>query len=109
MEALALHTGAPAVHWEYITSFISVVEAKIVTPRAKHIYIIVWFLQEMFDNGPFIPKYDKCSVIPAYMCTNPCSSPIISLGTKWITGFRLYPTSDIEHYLLMQLHEFVVN
>ena len=41
MEALALHTGAPAVHWEYITSFISVVEAKIVTPRAKHIYIIV--------------------------------------------------------------------
>ena len=31
-EALALHTGAPKVHWEDNTSCISVVEAKIITP-----------------------------------------------------------------------------
>ena len=31
MKALALHTGAPTVHWEYNTSCISVVEAKKVT------------------------------------------------------------------------------
>ena len=37
MEALALHTGAPTVHWEDNTSCISVVEAKIVTPIVKHI------------------------------------------------------------------------
>ena len=33
MESLEIHTGAPTVHREDKTSFISVVEAKIVTPR----------------------------------------------------------------------------
>ena len=46
MEALALHTGEPTVHQEDITSYISVIESKIVTPRVKHIYIPVYFLQE---------------------------------------------------------------
>ena len=46
MEALVLHTGEPTVYWEYNTSFISVVEAKIVTPRVKHIDIPVYFLPE---------------------------------------------------------------
>ena len=45
MEALALHTGAPTVHWEDNTCCISVVEAKIVTTRVKHIFIHVCFLQ----------------------------------------------------------------
>ena len=35
MEALELHTGAPTVHWEDNPTCISVVEAKIVTPRVK--------------------------------------------------------------------------
>ena len=50
------------------------------------------------ENGLFIPKYGKYSVIPAYMCTKPCSVPIISWSTKWMTGFRFYLTSDTEHY-----------
>ena len=45
MEALALYTGAPTVHWENNTSCISVVEAKRVTPRVEHIDIPVYFLQ----------------------------------------------------------------
>ena len=45
MEALALYTGAPTVHWEDNTSCISFVEAKIVTPRVKHIDIPICFLQ----------------------------------------------------------------
>ena len=98
MEALALHTGAPTVHWEDNTSFISVVEAKRVTTRVKHIDIPVYFLQEQFENGIFIPKYEKSSVMPVDMCTKPCSGPIISQSTKWMTGFRLYPTSETEHY-----------
>ena len=56
MEALALHTGAPTLHWEDSTSFISVVEAKRVTNRVKNIDIPVCFLQEQFDNGLFIPN-----------------------------------------------------
>ena len=44
MEALALHTGETTVHWEDNTSCISVVEAKRVTPRVKHIDIPVCFL-----------------------------------------------------------------
>ena len=32
MEALALYTGAPTVHWEYNTSCVSFVEAKRGTP-----------------------------------------------------------------------------
>ena len=57
MEVVSTQTVEPTVHWEYNTSCISVVEAKIVTPRVKHIDIIVYFLQECFDNGLFIPKY----------------------------------------------------
>ena len=109
MKALALHTGVPTVHLEDNTSCISAVEAKRVTPRIKHIVIPVYFLKEMFENGLFIPKYEKSSVILEDMCTKPCSSPIISCNTKWINGFRLYPTIDTEHYQLMRLHEFVVN
>ena len=39
MEDLELHSGATTLHWEDNTSFISIVEAKRVTPRIKHIYI----------------------------------------------------------------------
>ena len=41
MEALELHTGAPTVHWEDNTRCIYIFEAKIVTPRVKHIDIPV--------------------------------------------------------------------
>ena len=78
MEALALHTGAPTVHWEDNTSCISVGEAKIFTPRVKHVDIPVCFLQEQFYNGLFLPQYEKSSVMPADMCTKPWSGPIIS-------------------------------
>ena len=46
MEALALHTGAPIVHWEYNTSCISVVESKRVTPIVKKIV----FLSVLYNN-----------------------------------------------------------
>ena len=92
-EALALHTGAPTVHWEDNTSCISVVESRRVTPRFKHIDIPVCFIQEQVHNGLFLPKYEKSNVIPEYMCTKPCSGPIIIWSNKWMTGFRFYPTS----------------
>ena len=57
MEAVALLTGAPTVHWEDNTSFISEVEAKRVTPIVKHIGIPFYFLQEQFQSGIFVPKY----------------------------------------------------
>ena len=109
MEALSLHTSAPALNWEYKTSCSFFVEAKRVTPRVKHIDIPVCFLQEQFDNGLFIPKYEKYSIIPADMYTKPFPGPIIGRSTKWMTGLRFYPTSDIEHYQLIILHNFVVN
>ena len=70
MKDLALHTGAPTLHWEDNISFIYVVEAKIVTLRVKHVDIIVCFLQEQFDNGLFIPKYGKSSVMPEICAPN---------------------------------------
>ena len=90
MESLSVHNGAPTVHWEYNTSCISVVESKNVTPRVKHIDIPVCFLQEQFDNGLFLPKYEKSTVIPEDMCNKPCSGTIISRSIKWMTGFRFY-------------------
>ena len=98
MEALALYTGAPTVHWEDNTSCISVVEAKRVTSIVKHIDITVCLLLEQFENGLFLPEYENSSVMPADMCTKPCSGPIIIRSNKWITGFIFYPTSDTEHY-----------
>ena len=44
MESFALHTVAPTVHWEDNKGCISVVEAKMVTPRVKHSDIPVCFL-----------------------------------------------------------------
>ena len=49
------------------------------------------------------------SVMQEDMCANPYSGSIISRSTKWMTGFRLYPKSDTEHYQLIRLHEFSVN
>ena len=50
MKSLALHNGAPKVHWKDNTSLVYVVEAKSVTPRFKHIDIPVCFLPESFDR-----------------------------------------------------------
>ena len=94
MEALALHTGAPTVHWEDNTSRIYIVESKRFAPIFKHIEITVYFLQEQFDNGLSIPKYENSSVIPEDMFTKPCSGSIVSKSNKWINEFRFYPTSD---------------
>ena len=102
MEALALHIGAPTVYWEGNTSCIYVLEAKIFTSRVKHIDIPVCFLQEKFENGLFLPKYEKSSVMPADMCTKPCSGPIISRINELMTGFRLYPTNETEQYQFMR-------
>ena len=104
MEDLELHTSSHTVHWEDNTSCIYFVGAKIVTPRVKHVYIPVCFLQEKFDNGLFLPKYLKSSVMPADICTKPPSSPIISRGTKCMTGFRFYPNSETEQYQFMILY-----
>ena len=45
MEALALHTGVPKVHWEDNTHCICVIEDKIVSTRVKPIDITVCFIQ----------------------------------------------------------------
>ena len=109
MEALSLHTGAPIVNCKDNTSYISVVEYKIFTPRVKHFWIPVCFLQWKFCNSSFVPKYEEYMFIPADNCTKLCSGPIISRGTKLMTGFSSYPISDTEHYKLMILHGSIVN
>ena len=109
IEYLVLNTGATIVHWEYNTRCISAVEAKMFTPIFKYIGIPAYFLQEQSDNDIFVTKYEKSDVVPADMCTKPCSGLIISQGTKWVTGFRFYPTSDTEHYQIIILNEFVFN
>ena len=75
MEALTIYNGSPTVHWQDKISCIYVVGYKIVNPRVKHMYITVYFLQENFDNGLFIPKYEKYSVMLEDMCTKLCSGP----------------------------------
>ena len=52
-------------------TFISVDEAKRVTPRVKHIDIAVFLILQKSDNGIFVPKYDKSGVMPADICTKP--------------------------------------
>ena len=94
MEALSLHTGAHRVHWEYNTMCISIVESKRVTTRIKHIIIHACYLQEQIDNGIFITKYEKSSVIPEDMCTKPCACLITSWSIKCMNLFRFYPNSD---------------
>ena len=70
------------MHWEDNTICIYFIEDKIVTPIVKHIDITMCFLQEQYNNGLFIPKYDKYVIMPDDMCTKPCGGPIISGITK---------------------------
>ena len=107
MEALAIYTGAPTVHWEDNTGCISAVEDKGVKSRVKHIDITVCFIQEQFYNI-FFPKYENSSFMSADMCTKTCSGPIISLSTKWTTGFIFYTDSDTKHHQRVKLHGFYV-
>ena len=69
MEYLSLYTSTPTIHWEYNTSFISVVAAEIVTPIVKHIDIPDFFLQGKAYNIIFVQKYENSSGIPEDMCT----------------------------------------
>ena len=69
MESLVLHTGAPTVHRVDNTNCIYFAGSRIVTPIGKYVYIPVCILQEQFDNGIFVPKYENYSVISEYMCT----------------------------------------
>ena len=98
MESLALNTRAPKAHWEDNTRCIYVVESKKVTPRVKQTDITFCFIQEKFDNGLFIPRYENSSVTPVDMFTKPCTGPIISRSTKYMNGCILYLTSGTEHY-----------
>ena len=43
------------------------------------------------------------------MLNKPCSGPIISQSTNFMTVFIFYPTIDTEHYQLIILNQFVLN
>ena len=81
-KSLEIHTGTPNLHWEDNTSCIYVVEYKIFTPRVKTLTLLSKFLQEKFENGNIVPKYEKTSFMPVDVCTKPCSVPIIIQSTK---------------------------
>ena len=93
MEALSLHTGAPTIYWKDNPSFITVVEYKRVTLRVKPLTLLSIFII-FFNNGIFVPKYKKSSVIQADIWTKICSGRTISMSNKWMNGFIFYPTSD---------------
>ena len=69
-------------------------EYKRVSPRVKHIDIPIYFLQEQFDNGPVVPKYDNYSVVSADMWTKPYAGSVIIRSNKFMPGFIFYQTSD---------------
>ena len=105
METLSIHTGYPTVHLEDNKIYISIIKSKLVTPRKKHINIPVCFIQEKYDNGLFIPKYDKCIIISDDFCTKPFPGSIIYFSTKWMSGFCFYSSTNYEHYQLMRLQK----
>ena len=85
MDSLALHTWEPIVHWEDNINFISVVDSKRVTTRVKHINIPDSFIQDQYENGLYIPKYDKYNIIPDDMCT-PDWVPLSAESRNWWLG-----------------------
>ena len=78
MDSIELQTEAPTVHREDSTSCIYVVEAKRVTHRFMNIESKLFFLQEKYDNGLFIPKYDKYTIMPDDMCVKSLYGTIIN-------------------------------
>ena len=108
MEALALHTGAPKVHWEDNFFIFLLLRLKELLLELNTLIFQSIFYKINLTNGLFLPKYEKSSVMPADVCTKSCSGPIIIRSTKCMTGLRFYPTSETEHYQFMILHEFIV-
>ena len=71
------------------TIYVTIIEAKIVTPRVKHINITVCFIQEQYGNDLFIPKDEKYVIIPDDMCTKPCLGPNISRKNKMMNEVNM--------------------
>ena len=103
MESHALHTGSTTVHLSDKKSCIYVVDENIVTPKVKHTTIPVFFLQEQYGNGIFIPKYDKYVTMLEGICTKTFLGTIIIQSIKLMTGFWFYPPNNSNHYQIMVL------
>ena len=69
MEVLALHTGTPVKTTQVLSMLLNIKELLL---ELKRIDSPVCFLKEKFENGIFVPKYEKSSVMIAYMCIKPC-------------------------------------
>ena len=57
MYYLDLRNGTITIHLVGNTSFISIVKAKIVTPRVNYTNILLYFLHDQYENVMFIPNY----------------------------------------------------
>ena len=60
----------------------------------------------LYENGIFIPKYEKSGRTFTYMCTNPCLRTIISQIMKCLTQFFFYPFDDSTSCQLTAIHIF---
>ena len=65
--ALEIHTGAPTLHWEENTSYIYVIEARMVIPAVKKIHIPVCFLQGNLTTV-FLLKNTRSPVSCRHIC-----------------------------------------
>ena len=79
MESLELRTYAPTEHWEENTSFVSVVESKRGTHIVKHIDILVYFLQDLFEIL-FLFQNMRSLVLCWKICTSNSGQVQLSFG-----------------------------
>ena len=94
MEASELHTGVPTINLEKNQFIFMLLKLKYLLLELNTVKFMSILYYNNFTMVFLLKIYDKYSVMPSYMCTKPCSGPIFSRSTKWMTEFRFYSTSD---------------
>ena len=78
------------------------------TPRVKHIDVLVSWLNEQFSRDKFIPVSCASGDQEADMNSKPHGGFTLQKKLLPLVGFQFYPPPDSLHYKLLQLDQFVI-
>ena len=95
-----MYTDNAAVH--------AIIDSKRMTPGCRHLDIPIAFLHQEKDRSY---QLDLCRtlVMLADMGTKPHSPQLQKLFKYWASGTQYLPTSDTEHYRLLQMQYYEIN
>jgi hypothetical protein len=86
LEHLGYGNAAPTRHHEDNQPSKDVISANKVTSRFRHVHIPICYMHHHYDRGTFAPKFCKCTLMCANICTKPCAGPLHHRHYNWVQG-----------------------